>query len=118
MGLRLALDVLEESVPLSDEMLIVGGGGKSRFWRSLFADIYNKNIIETNVGEDAGSLGAAVVAAVACKQWTWDKVKCIHQHRKVISPNPEHVSFYSRMLPVYARIAEMQCEIGDMLQAL
>ena len=58
LNLRIALDVLAEYIDLSDDMLIVGGGGKSQFWRSLFADIYNKTIIETNVGQDAGSLGA------------------------------------------------------------
>ena len=118
MGLRLALDALEETVPLTDEMLIVGGGGKSRFWRSLFADIYDKTIIETNVGEDAGSLGAAIVAATACKQWSWDKVKEIHQRRNVIAPDPERTALYHRMLPIFARVADMQCDIGDMLQEL
>ncbi len=48
LNLRLAMDVLADYTEFLDDMLIVGGGGKSQFWRSLFADIYNKNIIETN----------------------------------------------------------------------
>lgn len=119
MGLRLAMDVLEEHTPLSDEMLIVGGGGKSQFWRSLFASIYDKTIIETNVGQDAGSLGAAAVAAVGAGLWdSYDRVREIHTRLGAIAPDPEARLTYAKILPVYAKIADIQCDIGDMLQEL
>lgn len=118
MGLRMSLNILANEVPLSNEMLIVGGGGKSRYWRSLFASIYDKTIIETNIGEDAGSLGAAAVAAVAAGLWTYSKVKEIHKRRNEIAPDPELRDVYAKILPVYAKIADIQCDIGDMLQEL
>lgn len=119
MGLRIAMDVLGEHVALSDEMLIVGGGGKSQFWRSLFASIYNKTIIETNVGQDAGSLGAAAVAAVGAGLWdSYDRVREIHRRLGEIRPDAKDRETYEKILPVYARIADIQCDIGDMLQTL
>lgn len=119
MGLRMAMDVLGEHTPLSDEMLIVGGGGKSQFWRSLFASIYQKTIIETNVGQDAGSLGAAAVAAVGAGLWdSYDRVRDIHTRLGAIAPNPEDVETYEKILPVFAKIADIQCDVGDMLQQL
>lgn len=119
MGLRLAMDVLNEHTELSDEMLIVGGGGKSRFWRSLFASIYNKTIIETNVGQDAGSLGAAAVAAVGAGLWdSYDRVRSIHKRLGAIEPDSSDSAVYAKILPVYAKIADIQCDIGDMLQNL
>ena len=119
MGLRGAMDVLAEHTELSDEMLIVGGGGKSQFWRSLFASIYNKTIIETNVGQDAGSLGAAAVAAVGCGLWdSYDRVRDIHKRLGAIKPDPEALATYEKILPVYKKIADFQCDIGDMLQEL
>jgi len=119
MGLRLAMDVLAEHTDLSDEMLIVGGGGKSQFWRSLFASIYNKTIIETNVGQDAGSLGAAAVAAVGAGLWdSYDRVRDIHTRLGAIKPDPEALATYEKILPVFAKIADFQCDIGDMLQEL
>ena len=119
MGLRLAMDVLGEHTPLSDEMLIVGGGGKSQFWRSLFASIYDKTIIETNVGQDAGSLGAAAVAAVGAGLWdSYDRVRDIHTRLGAIAPDPKARETYAKILPVYAKIADIQCDIGDMLQEL
>ena len=42
MNLKIALDALEEHVETSREMLIVGGGANSAFWRGLFADILIK----------------------------------------------------------------------------
>mgnify|MGYP002533739068 CR=1 FL=1 len=119
MGLRTAMDVLGEQSALSDEMLIVGGGGKSQFWRSLFASIYNKTIIETNVGQDAGSLGAAAVAAVGAGLWdSYDRVRAIHTRLGAIAPNPELNRIYEAILPIYAKISDYQCHIGDMLQEL
>lgn len=118
MGLRMALDVLAKNVTLSQEMLIVGGGAKSAFWRSLFASIYNKTMIVTSVGENAGSLGAAVVAAVGTGLWSYDRVKSIHRDRAAVSPDPLERDVYERIMPVFARIADLQSDVGDMLQAL
>lgn len=119
MNLRLAMDVLAEYTRLSDTMLIVGGGGKSPFWRSLFAAIYEKNILETNVGQDAGSLGAAAVAAVGAGLWKdFSPVKGIHHRKNLVEPDPALVEEYRRYLPVFARIADMQSDVGDMLAGL
>ncbi len=119
LNLRMALNVLEENTALSDDMLIVGGGGKSPFWRSLFASIYEKNILETNVGQDAGSLGAAAVAAVGAGLWQdFSPVKQIHQMKNRITPNEKDVAVYRKMLPVFETICDMQSDIGDMLVAL
>lgn len=119
MNLRLAMDVLSQNVTLSDEMLIVGGGGKSQFWRALFASIYNKTIIETNVGQDAGSLGAAAVAAVGCGLFKdYDAVRAVHKRRGAIAPDAGERAVYEAILPVFARIADLQSDVGDMLKSL
>ena len=119
MNLRLAMNVLDECTPLKEDMLIVGGGGKSRFWRGLFADIYEKNILETNVGQDAGALGAAAVAAVGAGLWKdYGEIKQIHQLKEKIAPREEEKKIYATLLPVFARIADYQSEIGDLLQGL
>ena len=67
-------------------MLIVGGGGKSQFWRSLFASIYNKTIIETNVGQDAAAL-ARPPSPRGCGLWdSYDRVRDVHERRGAIAP--------------------------------
>lgn len=119
MGLRVAMNVLARYVKLSDDMLIVGGGGKSQLWRSMFADIYEKNILETNVGQDAGSLGAAAVAAVGAGLWdSYDKVHEVHKLKGCIKPNAERVEKYRKIMQVFEPICDIQSDIGDMLADL
>ncbi len=116
LNLRLAVDVLACNTVLSQDMLIVGGGGKSPFWRQLFASIYNKNITESNMGQDAGSFGAACLAAVGSGLWSgFDKVKSIIKIKESITPIPAHNAYYERILPVFEKISDMHCDIGDMM---
>jgi xylulokinase len=117
LNLKIALDVMVSYTTLSDNMLIVGGGGKSRLWRSLFADVYNKNIVETNVGQNAGSLGAATVAAVAIGLWeNFDKVSTLHKVQSRIEPVKKNTEKYAIILDLFKRIADVQSDIGDMIE--
>lgn len=119
MNLKLALNVLEDNTDISSEMLIVGGGGKSQLWRQLFADIYQKNILETNVGQDAGSLGAAAVAAVGAGLWKdFSRVKEVHRLKRRIVPVAEEAAAYEKILRVFEKVADIQSDIGDMLAEL
>ncbi len=116
LNLRVAMDALEESAKLSDDMLIVGGGGKSDFWRGLFADIYNKNIIESNIGEDAGSLGAAAVAAVGSGLWKdFDILNDIHRTISVKKPLDSRVKSYEKLMSVFLQVADFQSQVGEEL---
>ena len=117
LNLKIALDVMECYTPLSDDMLLVGGGGRSRFWRSLFADIYNKNIVETNIGQDAGSLGAASVAAVGIGLWRdFNIVPSLHVVKSRIEPVKENCEKYEIILGLFKRIAEIQADIGGIIE--
>ena len=119
LNLRIAMDVLDNYVPLSEDMLIVGGGGKSKFWRSLFADIYCKNIIETNIGQEAGSFGAAAVAAVGAGLWSsYEKVRSIHIIQGKIEPDKSNSMIYEKIRPVFQTICDLQSDVGDLLEKL
>ena len=117
LNLRIALDAMQEYTPVAEDMLIVGGGGKSKFWRSLFADIYEKGIVETNIGQDAGSLGAAAVAAVGVGLWhDYSPVPKLHVPRSRLEPERENAQRYRKVLAVFSRIAGVQADIGDMIE--
>lgn len=119
LNMRMVMDELGKDVNFSEEMLLVGGGGKSRFWRQLFADIYEKRVVETNVGEDAGSLGAAAVAAVGCGMWSdFQMLKTIHKTVDVAIPKEEQVTIYQEIMPVFKAVADLQSEIGEKLTKL
>ncbi len=119
MNLRLSMDILSKMVPLAEEMLLVGGGGKSAVWRQIFADIYEKTILETNVGQDAGSLGAMACAAVGLGFWPgYESVQGVHQLRSRCTPARETQSVYRALLPVFQQAASMQAELGERLARL
>ena len=116
LNLKMALDVMASYTKLSDDMLIVGGGGKSQFWRSLFADVYNKNIIETAIGQDAGSLGAAAVAAVSVGLWKdFNFVSTLHVVKSRVEPKRENHEKYGIIIDLFKKIAEVQADIGEMI---
>ena len=119
LNLRIALDVLRDNVEFSDSMLIVGGGSKSEVWRTLFADIYGMNIIQTNVGQNAGSLGAAALALVGSGLWdNYTKLERIHRVLNNIDPEDERKEKYNRILEVFKKVCDIQSDIGDMLSQL
>ncbi len=119
MGLRLALDELRRLTTLSGEMVMVGGGSRSRLWRQICADVYGMPVVKTSVDQGAAALGAAALAAVGAGLWPdLGKVDEVHEIQEIAQPIPEHTAFYERLLPIYARAAAQQAELGEMLFGL
>ena len=58
---RLMLDALRALGKVGHEMVVVGGGSRSRLWRQILADALEIEVLKTNVGQEAGSLGAAAL---------------------------------------------------------
>jgi xylulokinase len=116
MALRKTLDILLSQVEVHGNMLICGGGSKSKVWRKIFADIYNLPILKTNIDQNAASLGAAAIAANACGIWNgYDRIEKIHQIESLIHPEREANRFYEKLLPIYSRWTECLAELGDLM---
>jgi xylulokinase len=95
LGLRVALDELRSNVKLQEEMLLVGGGSKSLYWRQLFADIYGMRIKQSVVGENAGSLGAMACAAVGAGIWKdFKPLICLSKPVETLFPNEDNMVLY------------------------
>jgi len=116
LNLRLALDELRRLGNVGGEMTVVGGGSRSPLWRQIFADALEIDIVKTNVGQEAGSLGAAAVAAVACGLWEdFRRVDDVHQIEAVARPDPESVEVYRDLLPIFQQARIDQARLGDRL---
>ena len=119
MGLRLALDELRKLTRLSDEMVMVGGGSRSKLWRQICADVYNIPIVKTSIDQQAAALGAAAVAAVGTGLWSdFGKIDQVHKIEDVARPVSEHSAVYDKLLPIFVRVGQYQAELGDMLAKL
>lgn len=102
LSLRSTLDILSRQVKISGNMLICGGGSKSRLWRQIFADIYHMPVLKTNIDQNAASLGAAALAANACGLWDgYDRIAACHQAEELSIPDEANAAFYERLLAFY-----------------
>jgi xylulokinase len=119
MNLGAVLEVLRRFVPLSPEMLMVGGGSRSALWRQIFADVYRMECVKTNIDQDAGSLGAAAVAAVGAGMWNgFEKVDQVHKVQSVEKPIAANVETYRRLMPAFEMVRRQQAELGELLHTL
>ncbi len=118
MSLALALDALAGITCLSDEMIAVGGGSRSDDWMRIYADLYGKKMVRTNVGQQAAALGAAALALVGIGAWDdFSKIKQVHRVRDVTEPDAARRETYAKIMPVFKRLGEHLAEIGDMASA-
>jgi xylulokinase len=119
LNLRLALDELRRLGRIGTEMVVVGGASRSSLWRQILADALEIDIVKTNVGQEAGSLGAAAVAAVACGLWdNFNRIDQVHHVEAVARPDPGAVRIYRELLPVFRQARLDQAHLGDRLAAL
>lgn len=117
--LRIALDVLRKMDNFSNEMLVVGGGSHSALWRQIFADVYEMDIVKTNIDQQAAALGAAACAAVGVGLWEdFEFVDIIHQVEHLSKPILENTEIYKKLLPIFMLAEEYLSEMGNMVVAL
>jgi xylulokinase len=117
LNLGAVLAVLRRFVSLDEEMLMVGGGSRSPLWRQIFADVYGMKIVKTNIDQEAASLGAAAVAAVASGLWKdFAPVDEVHRVASVEKPIPASAEVYRRLMPAFEHLRRSQAELGDMLK--
>jgi xylulokinase len=118
-GMRVALDELRRLTRVADEMTVVGGISQSRLWRQMLADVYQMNIVKTNIDEQAAALGAAALAAVGAGIWSdFNIIDEIHAIEDVAEPISENSAAYGRLFPIYKKASSFNSEIGDMLAAV
>ncbi len=119
MSLQRALQALERITDISSEMIAVGGGSRSDLWMQIYADLYNKDMVRTNIGQQAAALGAAAVALVGVGLWDdFSKINEIHQIRDIKKPIPANRKRYAPLCAIFEKLNKNQAEIGDMLAGI
>ena len=84
------------------EIRISGGGGKSKLWKQILADVFNTELVTLNSTEGA-PYGAALLASVGTGQFssvTEACEKCISRE-EVTSPVKENVQIYNEYYEIY-----------------
>jgi len=102
-ALRDCLEVFKELGIKIEQVIASGGGAKSRVWRQIQADIFNKEISMTQSIEPA-AMGAAILAGIGVGIYKDVEDGC----RKVVKlkeektkPIPENVDIYTKQFEIY-----------------
>ncbi|MHA2315459.1 MAG: xylulokinase [Candidatus Hermodarchaeia archaeon] len=87
------------------QLNICGGGAKSDLWLQIFADILNVPLRRVTTLQDAGTVGVALVAAVALGEYkSFDELEKIFTYDKEVNPDPERVTTYEKLYKAFRDI--------------
>ena len=79
-----------------------GGGARSRLWRQILADVFQKPVV-TMASDEGSALGAGILGMVAAGEYSSVEEACrvIVREREVIEPRAEESKIYSAGHAVY-----------------
>jgi xylulokinase len=87
------------------QLNICGGGAKSDLWMQIFADVLNVPLRRVTTLQDAGTVGVALVAAVALGEYkSFDELEKIFTYDKEVNPDPERVTTYEKLYKAFRDI--------------
>jgi xylulokinase len=101
-GLQLMMDL---GLPV-ERVVASGGGTRHPLWLQLQADIFNRDIYQTEVDE-AAAHGAALLAGVGVGVYQDVADACAHAVRwkdVVVTPRPQNVAVYDEVFARYQRL--------------
>lgn len=101
-SLRDTIELLKDAQVPYSEVRASGGGARSDLWLQMQADIYNANIVTTNVTE-TGCVGAAILAGIGAGHFKNAKEACtqIIKPLSVTEPNKHNVAMYEDYYQTY-----------------
>lgn len=101
-SLRDTIELLRDANVSVREVRASGGGAKSDLWLQMQADIYNANIVTTNVSE-TGCVGAAILAGIGAGHYQSAEEACSQIVKKVSVTEPikKNVEMYEDFYGVY-----------------
>ena len=99
---RSCLDILRNMQAAPEEMLACGGGGKSKIWRQMMADVFACPI-RTLTNQEGPALGVALLAGVGAGIYKSvpDACHAVLTYQDMQSPNPESTQIYDQYYAVY-----------------
>jgi xylulokinase len=118
MGLKRAFSFLSSMTPVKKEMIVAGGGAKSRLWRQMLANVLDMSVIKTSIDQQAAALGAAALAAVGTRVWRdFTRIAELHELRERHDPEPDAVSAYAKLSLLHNEANRLLSGFGDFLSS-
>ena len=113
------LSVFSEMGIYPDSMIACGGGGTSKLWRKMLADIYNCPI-STIASKEGPALGVAILAMVGTGMYGSVEEACEAVIKPGTTENPEsenhdkYMKFYERYCALYPALKSEFSKLAEM----
>jgi len=116
-NLNVMFRALEEKSGEIRKVQIIGGGGRSKLWCQIIANICNKIVIRPLLAQEANALGAAIAGGVGVGVFRdFSVVKGLVKTKDIFRPqsdaqkkyqilNSIFEEAYERLIPIYERLA-------------
>jgi xylulokinase len=101
-SLRDVLDLILKAGIDPQRVNVSGGGSASAVWRQILADVFDRPVTTLDFSEDAGAIGAAIVAGAQAGVWSSVGAAAgLIQTRTVDHPDAQNISIYRRSFEIY-----------------
>ncbi|MHA1940357.1 MAG: xylulokinase [Candidatus Hodarchaeales archaeon] len=102
---RWALQTVEQLYDPVQWLAIIGGGAKSDVWCQIYADILNREIRRVENPQEAGALGAAIIAKMALNEiQSLDEIKKFCHYDKIFHPTQEYRVLYDQLYKEFQQL--------------
>jgi len=115
-NMKLIEEAFREQGVQADDIRMIGGGAKSRLWRSIFADVMERPVARLNFIEEATSVGAAIAGGVGVGIFSSinDAAKIV-KHVESNSAVEQHFPVYRKQYEIFKRSYEQLVEVFTQL---
>ena len=100
-NLKTILGSLESTAPI-DEIILIGGGAKSRVWQRILSDVWEKPVAIPKYLDEATSLGAAVAGGVGVGMFEdFSVAEGFNPIASRVEPDEGNAAVYRRLYPLF-----------------
>ncbi|MHB0897458.1 MAG: FGGY-family carbohydrate kinase, partial [Spirochaetales bacterium] len=85
-----------------DEIVLIGGGAKSKVWQRILADVWEKPVVIPRYLDEATSLGAAVAGGVGVGIFPdFTVAEAFNPGETRIEPDEKNAAVYQKLYPLF-----------------
>lgn len=113
------LDLLCAQCQIDAPLVFCGGGSRNDAWLQMFADIFGRGIVRTDVGRTAATLGAAQCAARGLGWYdSYQTMPVCHKIEYEAAPDPRNAARYAELFALFQKMMALSSDYGEALHAI
>ncbi len=116
LNLRAILEALISQGAQIDEVRLIGGGARGRFWNQMLADVFGLPVRRLSILEEATSMGAAVIGGVGVGLYPdFSMSEQMNPAAELLAPEPNNQTVYNQVAPIFEAAYQALVPVYDAL---